>query len=171
MHVSKFSQTSSLKALLLIVLLSIGATAARAQVFGSAIGPKVGLYLDGGNPMIGAIAEIPIRSDIDIEPGLELVLGKLNVTRFVIDANIRYSFLWSGLTVKPFVMAGLGLQLDQFSGTETASRVQPLLNVGGGLVFNTRSRLQPWFGLKFSFLGTSGDGGALLQGGVNFYVL
>ena len=48
--------------------------------------------------------------------------------------------------------------------------MKPLMNLGGGATFNTRSRIQPWGALKFSFLGSAGDGGALLEVGVNFYL-
>jgi hypothetical protein len=167
-----------MKRTILIALFFIAAFLAgertTAQVLGNAIGPKAGFYLDGGNLMIGAVAEFPLTANIDIEPGLELVLGITNTTRIVADGNIRYSFLLQGLTVKPFVLGGVGIQFDSYKassgGNATGSRTKPLMNLGGGASFNTRSRIQPWGALKFSFLGSAGDGGALLEAGVNFYL-
>jgi hypothetical protein len=147
---------------------------ATAQVLGNAVGPKAGFYLDGGYLMVGAIADFALTANIDLEPGLEFVLGKKNTTRIVVDGNIRYSFPLQGLTVKPFVLGGLGLQYDSFKsssgGNATGSQTKLLANLGGGAVFSTRSRIQPWGALKFSFLGGTGDGGALLEAGVNFYL-
>jgi hypothetical protein len=145
---------------------------ASAQVLGNAIGPKIGFYLDGGNLMIGAIAEFPLSANIDIEPGAEIVLGIRNTSRIIGDVNIRYSFMLQGLTVRPFVLGGGGFQFDSYttSGSESNTNTTFVLNLGAGATFNTRSRLQPWGGLKFSFLGGGLAGGALLQGGVNFYL-
>jgi hypothetical protein len=154
------------------VFLTTSRTSAQ-QVLGTAIGPKIGFYLDGGNFMVGAIAEFPLTANIDIEPGLEYILGIQSITRVVVDVNIRYSFLLQGLTVKPFVLGGGGVQFDKYTtnfADQKSSNTEILLNLGAGATFNTRSRLQPWGGLKFSFLGGGLAGGAVLQGGVNFYL-
>ena len=63
-----------MKRIILIALFFVAAFLAgertAAQVLGTAVGPKAGFYLDGGYLMIGAVAEIPVTANIDIEPGL-----------------------------------------------------------------------------------------------------
>lgn len=138
-----------------------------AQVKGVAIGPKVGFHLDRGTPMVGAIMEFTLTPNLDIEPGVEYVFEKLNTTRLVIDGNLRYSITLTGLTVRPFVLAGVGLVSDYLSGGATRTDVR--LNLGGGAVFNSRSLIQYWAGLKI-FLLAKNDSDVLLQGGVLFYL-
>jgi hypothetical protein len=159
----------SIPLLLLAILLVNIETLHAQQVQGNAIGPKLGLYLDRSYFMLGGIAEFPFTSNINFEPGVEIVFGVPNVNRFVLDGNIRYDFLLQGLTMRPFIMGGIGLQFET-STVGLKSQTNFLLNIGGGAAFNTRSRIQPWGGIKFGFLGGGTSGGALLQGGVNFYL-
>src|SRR2546423_1663563 len=143
LQASLFHRIISMKRLLFIALstlavLAIGTDAAHAQqVQGNAVGPKLGFYLDGGKLMLGGIAEFPFTSRLNFEPGVEIIFGVSNANRFVFDGNIRYEFLLPGLTMRPFIMGGIGLQLET-STTPGASVAKPafLFNLGGGASFN-----------------------------------
>jgi len=153
-----------------LVLATSAIGSARAQVQGFAIGPKVGFYLDGGNVFIGATGIYTLTPDIDFEPGIEYVMGINHVTRFVLDANARYNFNLRGVTVRPFAMAGVGLAMDRSSfasGSDT--RFRGRLNLGGGTVFNTRSLIQYWGGIKIYLL-SEDNSDVALQGGVVFFL-
>ncbi len=157
--------------LFILTLLALlgSAREAAAQVSGIAIGPKIGFYLSSGKPAIGAIAEFPISRELDFEPGIETVLGITNATVLIFDANLRYSFTIAGETLRPFVMGGLGINNTSINVGlgSSASSTDLQLNLGGGLVFNSRSLIQYWAGLKIYVLNGSD---ALLQGGVLFYL-
>jgi|GEM_PF-2405280 len=158
-----------LLAAFLILCMACGATVSNAQVRGTSVGPKAGIYLDGSLFMAGVIFEIPMTANFDIEPGGELVFGISNTTRIVIDGNGRYSFDLVGSDVRPYVSGGLGLVLDFVSlGGTSQSNSDFRLNLGGGATFSTRSLVQPWAGLKLVLLSDQSD--FLLQGGVNFYL-
>ncbi|MEO5928668.1 MAG: hypothetical protein ABIR47_01935 [Candidatus Kapaibacterium sp.] len=123
--------------------------------------------------MIGAIGEIPITRDIDFEPGVEMVLGIPSTTLIAIDGNIRYSFTLPGETIRPFALGGLAVQLQTYdvgitsTGATSKTNTGFRLNLGGGVVFNSRSLIQYWTGLKIYFL--EGND-VVLQGGVLFYL-
>ena len=141
-----------------------------AQVQGTAVGPKLGFYLQGGNFMVGGIAVFPITPEIDLEPGVEYVFGVLNSTVLVVDGNAKLSFPLRGLTVRPFVMGGLGLVLTRYSlNGVSSSQTDARLNISGGAIWNSRDLIQYWTGLKIVFLGKA-DSDVLLQSGVNFYL-
>ncbi len=145
-----------------------GASVTQAQVRGTGIGPKIGLYLDESLFMIGGIVEVPLTSELDLEPGVELVTGISNTTRLVLDANGRYSFTIIGSDVRPFAMGGLGLVFNFISlGGASETNTDFRLNLGAGVTFNSRSLIQPWGGLKIVLLSDQSD--IALQGGVNFY--
>jgi opacity protein-like surface antigen len=145
-----------------------GAAVASAQVRGTGLGPKAGLYLDGSLFMAGAVMELPLTSNFDIEPGAELVFGISNTTRIVLDANGRYSFDIIGSDIRPYLAGGVGLVLDFVSlAGASASNSDFRLNLGAGVTFSTRSLVQPWVGLKLALLSAQSD--VLVQGGVNFY--
>lgn len=146
------------------------AAGAMAQVRNSAIGGKVGLYFDGGRPLFGVIGEVPLTRELDFEPGTELVFGIPNTTLLVVDANGRYSFDLVGSEVRPYVLGGLGLSFAFVSVGGTSSSTSDFrLNLGGGAVFNSRSLVQYWAGLKLYLLAKAGSD-VSLQGGVNFYI-
>ncbi|MDB5034333.1 MAG: hypothetical protein JWQ98_1574 [Chlorobi bacterium] len=156
--------------ILTLAFLVCGFQGLHAQISGLAIGPKAGIYLSAGKLMLGAIGEIPITRDIDFEPGVETVLGIPSTTLIDIDGNIRYSFTLPGETIRPFALLGFGIQLQTYatttqSGSNTNTGFR--LNLGGGLVFNSRSLIQYWAGLKLYLL--EGNDAAL-QGGVLFYL-
>lgn len=151
-----------------VLCMVCGATITHAQVRGTSIGPKAGIYLDGSLFMAGAVMEIPMTPNLDIEPAAELVFGISNTTRFVLDGNVRYSFDILGSDVRPFAGGGLGLVLDFVSlGGASESFSDFRLNLIGGVTFSTRSLVQPWGGLKVTLLSDQSD--VALQGGVNFY--
>ena len=155
--------------LLLLGLISIAAPSAFGQVKGYGFGPKIGLYLDQGRFMVGALGEFPVAANIFFEPGAEMIFGIPNTTRLVADLNARYTFLVKGASIEPFVLAGLAGRSDIYSAasqsfTDTGFR----LNLGAGVTVNPRSLLQPWGGIKIFFLDDTGTDLAL-QGGVNFY--
>jgi hypothetical protein len=153
----------------LLFLLCV-ATGAHAQIQSPAIGPKLGLYFNNSLFMLGAISEIPLTAALDFEPGVELVLGVSHTTRVVVDANGRYSFTLQGNDLRPFVMAGLGVVTDFVSvGGTSDSKTDLRVNLGGGVVFNSRSLTQYWGGLKISVL-SDDNSDVLLQAGVNFYL-
>ena len=157
-----------LLAVFLMLCMAGGAAVTNAQVRGTGIGPKAGLYLDGSLFMAGAVMELPLTPNFDIEPGAELVFGISNTTRIVLDANGRYSFDIIGSDIRPYLGGGVGLVLDfvTLSGA-SASNSDFRLNLGAGTTFSTRSLVQPWVGLKLALLSAQSD--VLLQGGVNFY--
>lgn len=142
--------------------------AAQVQAFG--IGPKIGFGLDKGTLMIGGIAEIPLTASLDFEPGIEFLPDpNPKTTRLVLDANGRYTFPLQGLTIRPFALGGIGLSRDFYSfANASESQIEFRINLGVGVIFNTRSLIQPWFGLKAFFLSDNND--IFLQGGVNFYL-
>jgi hypothetical protein len=149
---------------------------AHAQLRQNAIGPKLGIYFNNSLFMLGAIGEFPMTPNLDFEPGVESVFGISYTTRIVLDVNGRYSFDMQGTDVRPFVMGGLGLALDfvnvpGVAGSPSASdsRSDFRLNLGGGAVFNSRSTMQFWTGLKLYLLSRESSD-VLLQGGVNFYL-
>ncbi len=143
-----------------------GAFTAKAQLQATAIGAKVGFYFDG-YAMLGVMGEIPLTPELSIEPALENVFGIPNTTLLVLDVNGRYTFSFVGSDVKPFALAGLGLGFSNVSTTlQSASDTRLRFNVGGGFVFNTRSLIQPWAGLKIFF---SNGNDVAVQGGVNWY--
>lgn len=157
-----------LTTLAMVVAVSIGT--ARAQVQGFAIGPKIGFYLDGGKFFLGATGIYTLTPELDFEPGVELVLGIDHVTRVVLDANGRYNFNLRGVTVRPFALAGVGIVMDRSSfasGSDT--RFKGRLNLGGGAVFNSRSLVQYWGGIKIYLL-SEDDSDVALQGGVVFFL-
>lgn len=160
-------------ATLCLFVLATGISSLHAQVQGTAIGPKAGFYISAGRLAGGAIAEFPLTRDIDIEPGIEAVVGIPNTTRIVLDANGRYSFTIPGETIRPFLLGGLGLQFDTVvlpsaAGTSASSTQSDFrLNIGGGTVFNSRDLIQYWVGLKLYLLSGSD---AIIQGGVLFYL-
>ena len=153
--------------LTLLALLG-GVHRAVAQVSGIAVGPKLGLYLSSGKLAVGGIAEFPITRDLDFEPGIETVLGIQYTTLFILDANLRYSFTIPGEVIRPYVMGGLGIANTSINaGGTSASSTDLQLNLGGGVVFNSRSLVQYWAGLKLYF---ANGNDALLQGGILFYL-
>lgn len=157
--------------LLATALIIVGASGvAQAQIQGFAIGPKLGFYLDGGKFFIGATGVYTITPDIDFEPGVEYVLGIDHVTRVVLDANARYNFTLRGITVRPFILGGVALVMDRSSfasGSDT--RFTGRLNIGGGAVFNSRSLVQYWGGMKIYLLSEE-DSDVALQAGVVFFL-
>ncbi|HVZ39020.1 MAG TPA: outer membrane beta-barrel protein [Candidatus Kapabacteria bacterium] len=161
-----------MKRILLATLLgmfTLGLAAAHAQVRANAIGAKLGLYFDGSKPMIGVNGEIPFTSELDFEPAAELVFGIQNTTLVILDANGRYSFNLQGSEVRPYLLGGLGVGVSFVSVNGTSkSDTDFRLNLGGGMVFNSRSLIQYWAGLKVFVLSKSSDVG--IQGGVNFYL-
>lgn len=145
---------------------------AQQSLFG--VGPKVGLYLAGPSIMVGGVAEIALTQDWIIEPGAEFVLvnnkASGNTTRLILDGNVRYAFRVRGETFSPFVLAGPGVAIDlSTEGATTGTDADFRLNLGGGVTLNTRSNIQPWFGLKIYVLAEA-DSDVLLQGGLNFYL-
>ncbi len=153
----------------LITILFFGALStsnAQETLFG--IGPKAGIYLKG-HPMIGAIVELPLSRSIYLEPGLELVFPGNNTTRLVLEGNGRYSFRVKGESYAPFLLAGLGLNVDFVTiNNESATQTSLAANLGGGLFLNTRSDVQYWGGMKVSI--GSEDSDVALQGGVIWYL-
>jgi hypothetical protein len=153
--------------LTLLALLG-GARQAVAQVSGVAVGPKLGFYLSSGKVAVGGIAEFPITRELDFEPGIEAVLGLQYTSLFILDANLRYSFTIPGEVIRPYVLGGLGIAHTSIdAGGTSLSSTDLQLNLGGGVVFNSRSLVQYWAGLKLYFLNGSD---VLLQGGVLFYL-
>ena len=145
---------------------------AQQSLFG--VGPKVGLYLQGPSFMLGGVAEIAVTQNWIIEPGAELVFvsnkSAGNTTRLVLDGNVRYAFQIRGETFSPFVLGGPGVAIDLSSeGATTGTQADFRLNIGGGVTLNTRSSMQPWFGLKIYLL-SEDDSDVLIQGGLNFYL-
>ena len=149
-----------------VLFLATSSLSAQETLFG--IGPKAGFYLKG-NPMIGAVAEIPLSRSIYIEPGVEVVFAKNSTTRLTIDGNLRYAFRVRGESYAPFALAGLGLNTDFVSlGDETDTRSSLSVNLGGGLFLNTRSDMQYWGGLKVAI--GEDDSDVALQGGIVWYL-
>lgn len=169
-HTVRMKLNRILPLLLLLGLCSIAAPSAFGQVKGYGFGPKIGLYLDQGRLMVGAIGEFPVAAAMFFEPGAEIIFGIKNTTRLVADLNARYTFLVKGASIEPFIIAGLAGRIDIYqaaageSFTDTGFR----LNLGGGVTVNPRSLMQPWAGVKIFFLDDTGTDLAL-QGGVNFY--
>lgn len=154
----------------LVAVFFAGAACATAQVRAIAVGPKVGLYFDGSRPMVGAIAEIPLTPVLDFEPGVEFLFPGSGVTQIVPELNGRYSFNVQGSEVRPFLLGGLGLAFTFVSaGGDTKTDSDFRLNLGGGTVFNSRSLVQYWAGLKLYILSKAGSDIGLM-GGVNFYL-
>jgi hypothetical protein len=153
-----------------VTLLFAASRPAAAQIQAVGVGPKAGFGLDKGTFMIGGIAEFPINANLDFQPGIEFLPNpNPKTTRLVIDADGRYTFLLQGLTLRPFVLAGLGLSKDFYSfAGGSSSDLEFRINFGGGVVFNTRSLIQPWVGLKGFILADNND--IFLEGGVNFYL-
>ncbi len=156
------------------VLFCAMAVTASAQQSLFGVGPKVGLYLAGPSFMVGGVAEIAVTQDWVVEPGAELVFvsnkASGNTTRLVLDGNVRYAFRVRGETFSPFLLAGPGVAIDLSSeGSTTDTQADFRLNIGGGVTLQTRSNLQPWFGLKVYLLAED-DSDVLIQGGVNFYL-
>ncbi len=155
-----------------VVLLLGGGARLSAQVQAIAIGPKLGFGLDKGTILIGAIAEFPITANLDLEPGIEyLPNAGEDITRLAGDFNARYTFVLQGLTVRPYALAGIGLSRDFYSSSRfvgVESQTEFRINYGGGVVFNTRSSIQPWVGLKGFILSDNTD--IFVLGGVNFYI-
>lgn len=152
----------------MIVVASVGTV--WGQVQGFAIGPKVGFYLDGGKPFVGATGVYTLTPDLDFAPGVEIVLGIDYVTRIVLDANGQYNFNIRGVTVRPFALGGVAIVMDRSSfasGSDT--RFKGRLNLGGGAVFNSRSLIQYWGGIKIYLL-SEDDSDVALQGGVVFFL-
>lgn len=150
----------------------VASASAQQSLFG--IGPKVGLYLAGPSLMVGGVAEIAVTQDWIFEPGAELVFvsnkSSGSTTRLVLDGNARYAFHVRGETFSPYLLAGPGVALDLSSeGATTGTQADFRLNIGGGVTLNTRSNMQPWFGLKIYLLAED-DSDVLLQGGLNFYL-
>jgi hypothetical protein len=155
----------------LVLALVALSSPAYGQTAGFGVGPKLGFYLSGGAFAIGAVTEFPMTREVTIEPGLEFVVGIKDLTRIILDANVRYGFPLQGLSIEPWVLAGLGYRFDSYhfvSGNTSDS--SPHLNLGGGVTFNARASLQPWAGLKIYLLDSKGGSDVLLQGGVNFYL-
>ena len=149
-----------------ILFLATSSLSAQETLFG--IGPKVGVYLKG-NPMIGAVAEIPLSRAIYIEPGVELVFPGNSTTRLTLDGNIRYAFRVRGESYAPFLLGGIGLNTDFVTlGGESSTRSSFSANLGGGLFLNTRSDMQYWGGLKV-VIGED-DSDVALQGGIVWYL-
>lgn len=160
------------RSLLVIIpsLILLCAAAAQAQMRQNAIGPKVGIYFNNSLFMLGVIGEIPMTPNLDFEPGLETIFGIDHTTRLVLDANGRFSFDLQGSDVRPFLLGGLGLAFDFVNtGLASSSRTDFRLNLGGGAVFNSRSLIQYWGGLKIYLL-SKDNSDVLLQAGANFYL-
>lgn len=155
--------------LLLLGLVSIAAPSAFGQIKGYGFGPKIGLYLDQGRLMLGAVGEFPVAPNIFFEPGIEAIFGIKNTTRLVADINGRYTFPVKGAAIEPFIIAGVAGRIDIYEATgESFTDTGFRLNLGGGVTVNPRALLQPWAGVKIFFLDDTGTDLAL-QGGLNFY--
>ena len=140
----------------------------QAQATGFGIGPKVGAYLKG-HPLIGVQVDYPISRNWGVQPGLEIVFPGNSTTRVQIDGSVRYAFPVRGEQYMPYIFAGPALSYSIVSlGGETDTQVDFGLSGGGAIVWNTRSDVQWWSGLKIVFF--DGDSDVGLLGGVTFYL-
>ena len=155
-----------LLAVALVATLTISiASEARAQSQ-TMFGPDVGLWVGGGLGDLGVLLDFLVTPEVSLQPAFHVVFGRRNETILVLDANAHYNFPIRGETFSPYVRAGIGFwnRMYSFDNTSTSS-LDAHLNIGGGITLQTRSNLQPFFGLSVYLVGGSD---VKLHGGLKF---
>lgn len=141
------------------------ATEARAQSQ-TMFGPDIGLWVGGGLGDVGFLLDFLVTPEVAIQPALHVVFGRRNETIIVFDGNVHYNFPIRGETFSPYVRGGIGIwdRIYSFDNV-SSSEVDLHINIGGGITLQTRSNLQPFFGMSVYLVGGSD---VKLHGGVKF---
>ena len=115
----------------------------------SSVGPDVGIWIANDVGVdIGFLGDFYVTPQVSVQPAVHYVFGGTNDQTVIIDGNGHYNFAIRGETFSPYVRGGLGVWIGPV-------RTRLHLNIGGGVTLQTRSNIQPFFGLSIMFIGGS----------------
>ena len=128
------------------------------------IGPHLGVNLDNDEIFVGAVARLNLASlPVTLNPGIEFYPGVDPGSLFVLNFDVQYQL--EAETVEPYIGGGIAWLR---TGSAGGSSSDVGLNLKGGMVFNPRSRTQPYAEAVLTF--ADGDEALVLRGGVLFTI-